>query len=559
MVAAVAGAWLLTGCKTAPTTPVSRAEPPQVSRVTTTKAEARPAKAAKIASAHAHFAAGVVRELNGENDAALEEFLRAAAADPDDETLMLDVSRRLLLNKQPDKALDFLLAVTARGGAGGEIHARLGNVYAQLGRTGEAIAANRIAVKKSPRFLTGYQNLFFNLLANKQPAEALKLLDEAARLEGVSAEFLLGLGDLYQNYSQQFPTQREVIQKKALAVLMRAEKLKPSDARTRLRLADGFYILGENQRAAELYLPLLGQIDDLPLVLENVRAKLAEIYLRSDDHARAREQLEAIVRDDPANAQANYFLGSIAYDDQRWTDAVEHLRKTLVISPNFEPAYNDLAAAQLAAEDAAGALETMARARARFPQSFTTEYLTALAQGRQKNFAEAIKYFTSAEVIARAGDPKRLTAEFYFEVGIAFEHKGDRPEAEKYFELALKLKPEFPEVQNYLGYMWAERGEKLDRARDLIEQALKAEPKSAAYLDSMGWVLFKLNQPKPALDYMLKAVAENGKPDATLYDHLGDIYAALSQTDQAREAWQKSLSVEDSELVRKKLNPPRSP
>ena len=129
----------------------------------------------------------------------------------------------------------------------------------------------------------------------------------------------------------------------------------------------------------------------------------------------------------------------------------------------------------------------------------------------------------------------------------------------KYFERALELKPEFPEAQNYLGYMWAERGEKLDRARELIEKALKAEPKSAAYLDSMGWVLFKLNQPKEALGYLLQAVSLNDGPDATLYDHLGDIYSALGETDQANEAWRKSLGVESSELVRKKLNPVKAP
>ena len=61
----------------------------------------------------------------------------------------------------------------------------------------------------------------------------------------------------------------------------------------------------------------------------------------------------------------------------------------------------------------------------------------------------------------------------------------------------------------------------------------------------------KLSQPKEALDYMLKAVALSDEPDATLFDHLGDIYAALNQPDKAREAWTKSLAVEPNEQVRK--------
>jgi len=106
--------------------------------------------------------------------------------------------------------------------------------------------------------------------------------------------------------------------------------------------------------------------------------------------------------------------------------------------------------------------------------------------------------------------------------------------------------------------MWAEHGENLERARDLIARALKAEPDNPAYLDSMGWVLFKLNQPRDALGYLLKAVDESEEPDATIYDHLGDVYAALKETDKAREAWRKSLAVEANEQVQKKLDAART-
>src|SRR5437667_2867960 len=101
--------------------------------------------------------------------------------------------------------------------------------------------------------------------------------------------------------------------------------------------------------------------------------------------------------------------------------------------------------------------------------------------------------------------------------------------------------------------MWAAHGLHLAKARELIEKALKLEPKNAAYLDSLGWVLFKLDDPRRALDYVLRAVELSEAPDATLYDHLGDIYAALNQADKAHEAWQKSLTVEPNEQVRKKV------
>lgn len=557
LVVTLAGGLIGSGCRTAS----QRGSPSAGDAAARTAAKRANGKVhpARLASAHAHYAAGVLHELNDETDLALQEFQLAALDDPDNETLVLEVSRRLLQAKQPEKALEFLEAATARGKVGGEVFARLGAVYTRLGRHEAALAANRTAVKKSPLELSGYQNLFLGLLRAKEASEALKLLAEAGRLEGVDVDFLLGIADLYRHYLTEFPTQREAVQGKGLEVLARAEALQPTDPLTRLRLADGLYQLGDAKRATQLYLKLLAQIEDMPLVRDNVRSKLTDIYLRGDDRQAARAQLEAIVRDDPANAQAYYFLGSLAYDDKRWPEAVTLFKKALLFSPDFERAYYDLTAAQLAADDAAGALATLREAGRKFPQHFLSEYLTALAEGRLKNFAEAIKHFTAAEVIAKAGEPQRLTAEFYFEVGIAFERKGDYAAAAKYFERALELKPEFPEAQNYLGYMWAERGEQLERARDLIAKALKAEPKSAAYLDSMGWVLFKLNQPKEALDYLLQAVALNDGPDATLYDHLGDIYSVLGETEKANEAWRKSLAVEASDVVRKKLTPPKAP
>jgi tetratricopeptide (TPR) repeat protein len=105
-----------------------------------------------------------------------------------------------------------------------------------------------------------------------------------------------------------------------------------------------------------------------------------------------------------------------------------------------------------------------------------------------------------------------------------------------------------------LGYMWAEHGLKLEKARELIEKAVKAEPKNAAFLDSMAWVLYKLNQPAEALPYALKAAELSEQPDATVDDHIGDIYAALKQLDKAREFWRKSLALEPNEEIQKKLD-----
>ena len=142
---------------------------------------------------------------------------------------------------------------------------------------------------------------------------------------------------------------------------------------------------------------------------------------------------------------------------------------------------------------------------------------------------------------------------FYFQYGAACERAGDPAAAVKQFEKCLGLDPDFPEALNYLGYLWADRGENLERARDLIERALKVQPDNAAYLDSMGWVLYRLKRHPEALEYMLRAVKAESPADQTVLDHLGDVYAALNQFAEARAAWTKSLALKPDEAVKKKL------
>ncbi|HVV70938.1 MAG TPA: tetratricopeptide repeat protein, partial [Verrucomicrobiae bacterium] len=492
-------------------------------------------------------------EMDDDTEAALSEYYQAAKLDPDNEALVLEISRRFLQAKQPEKAFEILTVASGRPGASGAVFARLGLVCSQLGKNDQAVLADRAAIKRSPKLLTGYQNLFLSYLQDKHLQEAVKVLDEAARQPDTDAEFLVGLSELYGTLVLQAPDQKEKVKSRTLVVLNRAQKLKPDSASMLVRLAEGFNSFGDPGKAADIYLELLKTLPDLPLVRERVHARLAGIFLRQSDHKRAVEQLEALVRDDPTNPQAYYWLGYLAYNDKKPAEAAEYLAKTILFKPDFEDAYYDLALAQITLDKPADALATLEKARNKFPKNFVMELYAGLAYSRQKDYQQAVRAYTEAEVIAKATDPTRLNQDFYFQLAAAYERTGDFDESEKYFEKCLELKPDFTEAQNYLGYMWAEHGMKLDKARALIEKAVKAEPKNAAYLDSMGWVLFKLKEPQEALTYVLKAVELSEEPDATLFDHLGDIYAALHQPEKAREAWTKSLSVESNEQVRKKL------
>jgi tetratricopeptide (TPR) repeat protein len=550
MIAAAIGA-LVVGCRSMPSQE-SAAPTPRPAELKREMAEER--AIGRATEAHALYARAVIHDMNDETAAANEDYYRAALADPGNDYVVLEVSRRFLEYKEPEKALEIVSRASAQPNATGEIYARLGLIYGQLGKTNQAISACRQAILRSPDSLDAYRNLFLTYMRAKQPQEAMSVLDQAARRRNADAEFRVGVAELYATLGLGAPTQKPAANAKALAELKRADELNPTSPALRLKMADAFSLLGDSKRAARLYLDLLKRLSDAPTLRERVRAKLADIYLQGSDHKAAAEQLEALIRDDPTNPQAYYFLGRFALEADKPAEAADNFSKMVLLSPDFEPAYYLLAMCQLDINKPSDALATLEQARRKFPASFALEFWTATALSRQKDYTGALKHYTAAEVMAKATDPKQLDERFYFELGSTYERKGDIPDAEKYFQKCLEIAPDFAGAQNYLGYMWAEHGVKLDKARELIEKAVKTEPKNAAYLDSLAWVLLKLNQPKEALTYALKAVELCDPPDATLYDHVGDIYAALKQVDKAREAWRKSLSLEQNADVRKKLD-----
>jgi len=545
-----AGVFLLAGC-TAPSekksakTAASAASPGSSADT----ADYSPEAVERRTEAHARYASAVLHEWEEEPELAAADYLKAALADPENESLVLEVSERLLRLKQNDHALELLTKATAQPGASGALFARLGLLYSLTGKKEQAIEANRTSIRKMPGAIAGYRHLAQIYFQGSQYDEGLKVLDQAAKQPGTDAAFLIELAELYAGFIR--AGSADAIKPKALALFNRAAKLKPANPILLQKLADGLSLVGDSDQAAELYLKLLEHFPALP----GLREKLVDLYLRKQDRAKAAQQLEEIVRQNPTGPQAYYVLGSLAYEDKKFKEAIEYFNKTLLLNPAFQQAYYDLAGALISSNKPQDALATLEKAREKFSQNFVSEFFTALAYSRMKEYTNAIKHFEGAEIIARATETNRLTHIFYYQLGSTYERIQKLDVAETYFRKCLAISPDYSEALNYLGYMWAEKGTNLAEARGMIQKAVKLEPKNAAFLDSLAWVLFKLNQPKEALDYALKAVELSEEPDATVYDHLGDIREALGQHDEARKAWQKSVSLEDNAQVKRKLDP----
>ncbi|RLT09660.1 MAG: hypothetical protein DWI24_09575 [Planctomycetota bacterium] len=110
---------------------------------------------------------------------------------------------------------------------------------------------------------------------------------------------------------------------------------------------------------------------------------------------------------------------------------------------------------------------------------------------------------------------------------------------EQELEQLLKRSPDDIGVNNDLGYLYADQGKRLEEAESMIRKAVAEEPDNSAYLDSLGWVLYKRGKAEEALKYLEKAIviARRSSPDGTLFDHIGDVLFRLKKFDRAKEAW----------------------
>jgi len=138
--------------------------------------------------------------------------------------------------------------------------------------------------------------------------------------------------------------------------------------------------------------------------------------------------------------------------------------------------------------------------------------------------------------------------------------------SEEQLKLILKIDPLNATANNDLGYLWADQGRNLEEAENMIRAALEADrlqrrrnpnltadddKDSAAYVDSLGWVLFRRGQVDEARKELERAASLDDSNDPVIYDHLGDVYARLKMNGEAVRAWQRALELYETGLRQK--------
>lgn len=279
-----------------------------------------------------------------------------------------------------------------------------------------------------------------------------------------------------------------------------------------------------------------------------IDAQIASIRYRARDLVAAKRiaAAAAVVKDSVSDRLVDLLL-QIARDEKKTQEGLDWAKRAAA----GEPKNTDFAAAvaefQIRAnlpQEGKATLEKLAAS------GIASDVLAASdAEGRLKNFAESARM--ASDALPRfAGNLDLL-----FRKGSALEREGRLEEAGKVFLELLRARKDDAQTLNYLGYMYAEHGIHLPEARKLIERAVELEPQNGAYLDSLGWVRFRLNDLEGAKTALLRA-AERMPSDPTVQEHLGDIQAKLGRKTEAVALWRKSLTLspDEPEKIEKKIH-----
>ena len=280
--------------------------------------------------------------------------------------------------------------------------------------------------------------------------------------------------------------------------------------------------------------------------------QMAELMLQAQhpDVALFYAQIGAYLAPGPS---FDLLVGEIESEQGRYADAARRLDRPFAGSP-----FAELAAMEaVSAYESAGQIDAAKAAATRLmaAEPGRPEPVLALADllRREKHYAPAIALYATA--LRGKSLPADQHAQVLFARGVAEDGLKSNAAAESDLRAAVALAPKDPLILNYLGYIWAARGEKLDAARDLLERAHALAPEDPAIADSLGWALYQSGD-YPGGRKLLEEAVRTSPWQSVLNEHLGDDYWRLNRHGEARDQWRHALlnaAPEDAQTLRDKL------
>lgn len=515
-----------------------------------------------------HYAAGLLLEAQGREVEALGAFARALTLDPQAAGAARHVSELSARLGETERSLEFAVRALALDPEDARALLLKGVAELSLGRPALALGTLEAAVRADSTQVEA-------LRALARTAEQLDRVDEVARAWRRAVELDEEDGEAwFQLAAAEARLGRFGAADTALASAVELNPLRPG-----VLFLDGWIheSTGKPAEAIVLYRRHL-KLHDADLV---TRRRLVNLLIAQRRHQEAYAEARIVSRARPQDPEALEIEADLALWTRRPAEAARLLERLRKISPE-EPEGTARAIAVLhrhkrtreanelagswAAEHPGDYRGPMLVARAHVitgtpeagiaparkaiemaPDSLAPRVLLGRLYQSLKQFAEAESVWTEAA--------RRFPDRTPIELDLAFcrEQQGDLDGAERSARGVLAREPRNPTALNFLGYLFADHDRRLPEAEDLIRRALEQEPDNGAFLDSMGWVYFRMGRLAEARVPLERAVGLTGG-DPVVREHLGDVYKGLKLLELAREQYRRALAADSANArVRTKL------
>jgi tetratricopeptide (TPR) repeat protein len=377
---------------------------------------------------------------------------------------------------------------------------------------------------------------------------AISTLQDMIIADPYNIELYRTLGDMYSRagrHTDAVRAYREVLEQDT------------SDVKALISMGEEYLKLDDMPRFKETILTLFKRN---ALTLDD-KLGVAELYLKRIDTDSTLIKpttliLGEIQSQHPNEWKVYYFQGALKMNLKSYDDAAIAFKKVTELDPTNTIGWENLGVAYLSAGNYVSAAEELSKGVAKLenPQ-FRLRLLLGISLNQQARDEEAVQTLEAAIASDSLGlIDKDSKVQAYSTLGISYDRLSRYKESERCYEAALKLDPDNVLVLNNLSYSLSERGIDLDRCLKMAKTAVEKEPDNGAYLDTIGWIYYKLGKYEKAKDWIEKAVG-TGRISPVVLEHLGDIYLKLGNKAKAMENWTKSLEQDAQNVsLQEKMN-----
>jgi len=248
-------------------------------------------------------------------------------------------------------------------------------------------------------------------------------------------------------------------------------------------------------------------------------------------------QLATFIKPDFTNA--SLLMGNLLDSQGHWDQAIRAFDKIPTDNPLYKLAQIGKASSLNSDEKPDDAFAVLDKLNTQYPDDIGIIIAQADLQHRNERYALCGPTYEKA--ISLVENIESNYWSLFYSVGICFERAKIWDKAEANFLKALELEPDQPEVLNYLGYSWIEKNMHIEEAKDMIEKAVMLKPDSGYITDSLGWVLYKMEEFEEAVKHLERAV-ELLPTDPIVNDHYGDALWNVGRKHEAVFQWKRALS-----------------